>query len=170
MEIEAASKNDLLTIQRLANIIWPAAYKDILSTHQLQYMLQLIYDIHSLEKQLNEGHQFLLLFGKVYGQRTPIGFASYSRKEPKSPVYRLHKLYVLPGEQGKGSGKFLLNYILDAVKKAGGSSLELNVNRNNAAQYFYHKLGFSVVREEDIDIGHNYFMNDYIMEKKLLYI
>ena len=32
---------------------------------------------------------------------------------------------------------------------------------------FYEKLGFSVVGEEDIDIGQGYFMNDFVMEKKL---
>ena len=27
-------------------------------------------------------------------------------------------------------------------------------------------MGFAVIREEDIDIGNGYFMNDYVMEKK----
>ena len=32
---------------------------------------------------------------------------------------------------------------------------------------FYEKLGFETVGEEDLEIGNGYFMNDYIMEKKL---
>ena len=32
---------------------------------------------------------------------------------------------------------------------------------------FYEKLGFTVIKEEDIDIGNGYLMNDYVMEKKI---
>ena len=45
--------------------------------------------------------------------------------------------------------------------------LELNVNRHNDAFHFYTKLGFSISKEEDNDIGEGYFMNDYVMEKVL---
>ncbi|RZM14506.1 MAG: GNAT family N-acetyltransferase, partial [Pedobacter sp.] len=35
------------------------------------------------------------------------------------------------------------------------------------ARGFYEKLGFQVIREEDIDIGNGFYMNDFVMEKKL---
>jgi ribosomal protein S18 acetylase RimI-like enzyme len=38
------------------------------------------------------------------------------------------------------------------------------VNRHNRALHFYEKQGFKIIREEDIDIGSGYFMNDYVME------
>ena len=44
----------------------------------------------------------------------------------------------------------------------------LNVNRRNKAKQFYEHLGFTIISEEDIDIGQGYFMNDYVMEKKLV--
>jgi ribosomal protein S18 acetylase RimI-like enzyme len=43
----------------------------------------------------------------------------------------------------------------------------LNVNRYNKARFFYEKLGFVIMKEEDIDIGSGYYMIDYVMEKKL---
>ncbi|MGZ8545109.1 MAG: GNAT family N-acetyltransferase, partial [Flavisolibacter sp.] len=49
----------------------------------------------------------------------------------------------------------------------GATVLRLNVNRNNSARSFYEKLGFEMIGEEDIDIGNGYFMNDYVMEKKI---
>jgi hypothetical protein len=33
---------------------------------------------------------------------------------------------------------------------------------------FYEKSGFVAVKTEDIDIGSGYFMNDYVMEKRLV--
>lgn len=167
MEVQEASVEHIPVIHKLAHAIWPDAYKDILSPAQLSYMLDLIYSPYQLQKQFEQGHRFIILYDQIYNATMPVGFASFSRKAPVSATFRLHKLYVLPNRQGKGSGKFLLNFIITAIKKQGASFLELNVNRNNAAQYFYHKMGFTITREEDIDIGNGYFMNDYVMERKV---
>jgi ribosomal protein S18 acetylase RimI-like enzyme len=61
----------------------------------------------------------------------------------------------------------VIGEILKAIARKGGKALRLNVNRNNKAKEFYEKLGFTVIQEEDIDIGSGYYMNDYIMEKKI---
>jgi GNAT superfamily N-acetyltransferase len=76
-------------------------------------------------------------------------------------------LYVLTGRQGKGLGKTILDFIRAEILPQGARVLQLNVNRHNTARQFYEKMGFSVIREEDIDIGSNYFMNDYVMELPL---
>lgn len=167
MEIQKASIEHIPIIHKLAHAIWPVAYKDIISPAQLSYMLEMIYSPYSLQKQIEEqGQRFIILYDKVYDSKMPVGFASFS-KTPAEPTARLHKLYVLPGQQGKGCGKFLLDHIIAAIKKEGASVLELNVNRDNPAQYFYHKMGFTITKEEDIDIGNGYFMNDYVMERKV---
>jgi hypothetical protein len=38
------------------------------------------------------------------------------------------------------------------------------VNRFNTALGFYKRIGFSIVTEENIDIGQGYWMEDYVME------
>jgi GNAT superfamily N-acetyltransferase len=75
----------------------------------------------------------------------------------------LHKIYVLPQEQGKNLGKDLLEFVIQKVQKAGAQELQLNVNRYNKAVHFYQKQGFTIISKEDIDIGNGYFMNDYVM-------
>lgn len=155
-----ADLDDINTIGFLAQQIWPVTYGEILSPVQLDYMLQLFYNPASLRKQMTEGkHQFVM----VEEDDEAIGFASWSPAgEPG--VFKLHKLYVLPGRQGKGMGRTILQFILDEVRAEGGSTLRLNVNRYNKARQFYERMGFTVVREEDVPIGNNYFMNDYVME------
>jgi GNAT superfamily N-acetyltransferase len=92
-----------------------------------------------------------------------VGFASWAPTgEPG--VFKLHKLYVLTGRQGQGRGKAMLDFIFDDIRAQGAKVLRLNVNRYNKARQFYEKMGFSVVREEDVAIGNDYFMNDYVME------
>ena len=165
LEIKKAGSKDIDIIQNLAYRIWPVAYKDMITAGQLKYMLELIYSTEALTKQQTDlQHRFIL----VYENDIAIGFASFSNKHPGDPaVYRLHKLYVLTDHQKKGIGRFLLNSIINEIRPAGAAKLELNVNRNNPALQFYNHCGFSFAREEDIDIGEGYFMNDYVMELKL---
>jgi GNAT superfamily N-acetyltransferase len=158
--IRPADLDDINIIGFLAQQIWPATYGDILSAEQLKYMLKQIYSPRALRRQMvNEHQQFLI----VEQAEEPIGFASWSAM-PVPGVYKLHKLYVLPGRQGKGMGRTLLQVIFDAIRPEGATKLRLNVNRYNKARQFYERMGFTVIGEEDIDIGHGYFMNDYIME------
>lgn len=159
--IKVAKIEDLQVIHDLAHIIWPVAYGKILSEAQLEYMLDKMYSIGSLKEQLLVSkHEFII----IENDSTPVGFASFSPKVTNNKVFKLHKIYVLPSEQGKGTGKILLAYIINKVKSTGASIVELNVNRQNTARYFYEKQGFIISGETDIDIGNGYFMNDYIME------
>jgi GNAT superfamily N-acetyltransferase len=147
----------------LANISWKATYKDILSGPQMDYMMQLLYSADTLHNQIiQEGHQFII----AMDNRRNVGFASYFVIDSNDlTAYKLQKLYINPDQQGKGIGKKLIDFIIADIKPKGAGSLELNVNRFNNATQFYKKIGFGIIREEDIDIGNNYFMNDYVMRK-----
>ena len=159
LTIRNATSKDIRLIRSLALDIWPKSYGKILSRQQITYMLNLIYSEQALKKQIQQHHQFII----VYNTGLPVGFASYS--ETKPAVYKLHKLYVLPSQQGKGTGTFVLEQIMSDIKAKGAVAMQLNVNRNNSAKLFYEKLGFEVIASEDIDIGSGFFMNDYVMEK-----
>ena len=161
IKIREATKKDIASIRLLANDTWPVTYKDILSDGQLRYMMELIYGEESLNKQFDLGHHFLI----AEENHNQLAFASYNMLKPG--VYKLQKIYVLPSEQGRGLGKLLINHIIGDIKREGATSLLLNVNRHNTAKQVYEHLGFTVIGEEDIDIGEGYFMNDYVMEKKL---
>jgi ribosomal protein S18 acetylase RimI-like enzyme len=160
--IRTASKPDIPLIRELTYKVWPQTYATILSKAQIDYMLEMMYSEASLEQQMESGCNFLV----VYDNEEAVGFASYQCVG--DCVYKLHKIYVLPSQQGKGTGRFLLDYILKEIKQQGAVSLQLQVNRYNKAKDFYEKLGFTVIEEADFDIGNGFFMNDYLMEKKLI--
>lgn len=162
MTIIDASLENIPQIQRIAYATWPSTYGEILSEPQMHYMLATMYNTDTLSRQLHEGHHFAL----AEAEGKAIGFAGYSPAEEET-VYKLHKLYVLPNIQKEGAGKSLLSYVMDHAKQAGATRLQLNVNRFNNARQFYEKKGFQVIREEDIDIGNGFFMNDYVMEISL---
>jgi diamine N-acetyltransferase len=161
--IRNASVEDIPAIQLITYQSWPDAYKKIIPAAQIIYMMDLIYSTQALEKQMNSDHQQFIL---AYECTNPVAFAAFSETEKN--IYKLHKLYALPNQQGKGLGKLLINHIIEEIKKLDATALRLNVNRYNKAKNFYEHLGFTVIKEEDIDIGEGYFMNDYVMEKKLV--
>lgn len=167
MVIRYAQKNELHLIRSIAFETWPVAYRNILSDDQLAYMLNLFYDLDVLANQQAQlNHQFILAFDESGNE---MGFACYS-KEIDNPTdkYLLHKLYIRPSQQGKKTGTTLLDFIINEIKKTEEKSvIQLNVNRYNNALNFYLKHGFTIIHEEDNDIGAGYFMNDYVMQKDL---
>ena len=160
--IRIADTKDITLIRKLTFLIWPQTYASVLSQEQIDFMLEMMYSETSLTKQMNEdGCRFII----VYEDKEPVGFASYSETAHKK--WKLHKIYILQTQQGKGTGRFLIDYIINEIKNQGGESIQLQVNRYNKAKEFYEKLGFIVIEEADLEIGNGYFMNDFIMEKQI---
>ena len=159
--IRKAAADDIPLIRDLCFKVWPQTYSSIVSQEQIDYMLEKMYSPASLQNQMDAGSQFII----VYEEDEPVGFAAYFEKAPS--VFKLDKIYVLLSQQGKGTGRFMIGYIVDEIKQRGATALQLQVNRNNKAKDFYEKLGFVIIDEKDFDIGNGYFMNDYVMEKRL---
>lgn len=163
IQFREAGISDIPLIRELAHATWKTTYPDILPEEQMNYMLEMMYSTSSLNHQINQQkHRFL--FAMDDGR--PVAFASWSEMAIKGS-YRLHKIYVSATRQGKGIGKKLIERIIQTIQPEGSAVLELNVNRHNKAKDFYLRQGFRIVREEDIDIGNGYFMNDYVMQKTI---
>ena len=160
LTIRKATDVDIPLIRELCFRVWPQTYAPILSHDKIGYMLELMYNPASLQKQMNDGSQFIF----VCEDENPVGYAAYFEKTPS--IFHLDKIYILPSQQGKGTGRFVINFIIDEIKQTGATSLQLQVNRNNKAKNFYEKLGFVVIGYQDFDIGSGFFMNDYVMEKR----
>jgi N-acetylglutamate synthase-like GNAT family acetyltransferase len=160
-EIRHATINDIPAIRDLVFKVWPQTYAGILPQDKIDYMLDLMYSEASLKKQIEGGSQFIL----IDNDSEAVGYAAY--QGTGAGIFKLHKLYVLPSQQGKGTGRHMVDYIIDQIKKQGAKLLELQVNRANKARYFYEKIGFAIRESIDLDIGNGYIMDDYIMEKKV---
>ena len=159
-KIRKATLEDIEMINRLAWIVFPHTYKEILSPEQMEYMMDWMYSPENLHKQMTEdGHIYYLAFE---GDE-PAGYLSI---QPEGEhTYHLQKIYVLPSFQGKKLGKLLFEQAIKAIKELHPElcQMRLNVNRQNKALTFYEKMGMKKVDEGDFHIGNGYYMNDYIM-------
>jgi GNAT superfamily N-acetyltransferase len=159
MEIIEGNNTHAAIIADLAEKTWHDTYSSILSPDQMRYMLDAIYSMPALLKVIQNGSQKFILLKDNHGFQ---GFASFGPRTEDVAIFKLHKLYVLPHNQGKGYGTLLINEVKNRSREAGAKMLDLNVNRYNPALNFYIKLGFITIREEDVPVG-PYFMNDYVM-------
>ena len=161
-EIRKATLEDIELINKLAWIVFPHTYQELLSPGQIDFMMDWMYSPVNLQKQMTEdGHIYYLAFEG----NEPAGYLSI---QPEAEhIYHLQKIYVLPSFQGKKLGKLLFQQAIDGIKGLHPEpcQMRLNVNRyNTKAVEFYQRMGMKKIFEGDFDIGHGYLMTDYIME------
>lgn len=158
--LRKATLADCELIQKLAQQIFPITYQEILTPEQIDYMMEWMYSLDNIRKQMEEeGHVYFL----AYDENSLAGYVSV---QPQGKdVFHLQKIYVLPAYQGAHCGSFLFRQAIKYIKEVHPTPclMELNVNRHNKALKFYENMGMKKLREGDFEIGNGYYMNDYIM-------
>ena len=131
--IRANRVEQFIKINELATVIWHVHYVPIIGNEQVDYMLQWMYDINSLQKQHEDGHVFYI----IESEGKDLGFISI--KDEGTGDWFLNKLYVLTHKQRTGLGSALFEFIVDEHPI---DCIRLQVNRQNyKAINFYFKLG-----------------------------
>lgn len=162
MQIRLAQKSELPILENLARQIWPPTYAGIISTAQIDFMLDWMYSTSTLEKQLQEEHEFYILAK----EGKDIGFIALEWTINQNiPSIKINKLYVLPSNHGLGGGRKLLLKALERAQQTQITKLFLQVNKANKAVDFYEKQGFTVQEEAIFEIGNGFVMDDYVMAR-----
>lgn len=163
--IRIAQTDDIPVIHDMAEVVFRHTYREILSTDQMEYMMDWMYSPFNLRKQFEDGHIYHILFVR----ENPCGYVSVQKEgvdKDGTEIWHLQKIYVLPSEQGKGYGRLLFDKAAAYVRSRSTQEkvrIELNVNRQNTAVSFYRHIGMTVLRQGDFHIGNGFYMNDYIM-------
>jgi GNAT superfamily N-acetyltransferase len=123
-------------------------------------MINRFYSENALSQLVDKGHVFYLAQDE---NENFVGFLSYEINSAPRKT-KIHKIYVLPEIQGTCLGRQFFELVKDKAKENKQNAIFLNVNKYNSALHFYTKLGFSIVKDEVIDIGEGYVMDDYVME------
>lgn len=165
ISIQKATVKDIPKIQSIAKTTWPIAFKDILSSEQLEYMMELMYNTDTLHSQI-AGNKIIFWLAKLKGSIS--GFMAFEPNLELKDRIKIHKLYINPAAQGQGIGQILLKKLEEFGKINAYKLLTLNVNKyNHSAIRFYTKQGFNKVDDEIIPIGDGYVMDDYVFSKSI---
>ncbi|MBR4593540.1 MAG: GNAT family N-acetyltransferase, partial [Bacteroidaceae bacterium] len=131
IEIKRAGNNDLQTIHDMAEVVFRQTYRTILSPEQMNYMMEWMYSLPNLEKQVSQGHTYYI----AWADDKPQGYVSVRKDSVDADgteVWHLEKIYVMPSAQGIGLGNRLLETAKQHVrdnKVSVKARIELNVNR-----------------------------------------
>lgn len=165
IEIIPATIDNIKDIQKISAVAWPQTFKNILSDEQIAYMMNWMYSEESLLEQMQQkNHRYVLA---KEGENF-VAYLSYEHNCENTRKTKIHKIYILPSHQRKGIGKRLFDFVLSQAHENGEKAVYLNVNKNNQnAIDFYQRMGFYRAKEEVIDIGNDFVMDDYVYEKPL---
>lgn len=159
--IEAKTDALVRTIVSIADAIWREHYTGLIGEKQVSYMLEKYQSEPSVKEQISGGYMYYII--EHDGQ--PCGY--FALVACGRELY-ISKLYVEKRLRGAGLGRKAAGFIEALAKKGGFSALSLNVNKGNTSSIeAYKKFGFHIIKEEKIDIGGGFFMDDYIMGKKV---
>ena len=157
----AASAEELLQIEEMADVIWHEHYTPIIGVKQVVYMLDKFQSVDSMSEQIKSGYQYFL----INQTEIPVGYLSFIKRAEE---LFLSKMYILKELRGHGIGRRAFEFIETQAKENDCKKISLTVNRNNLNSIkAYEKAGFQNTGELIQDIGHGYVMDDYSMEKFL---
>lgn len=160
VHLEGIKDEQAADVEAMARRIWPAAYRDIISKEQIEFMLGWMYAPETIVRELAEGN---VRYFWIVAESANVGFLAAGPFSGDDQAH-LHKFYVLPEQHGRGIGSRALKLLTEELRDFSVRELELRVNRNNStAINFYQKGGFRIVEEDKADIGNGYVMDDFIM-------
>ena len=160
MLIEIVSgENQIETIVGLAYKIWNEHFIPIIGKAQVDYMLDKFQSKKVITEQIEKGYLYFLI-------KNSKAYIGYIGVLPQESQLFLSKLYITSAERGKGHGRKAIEFLEKLAIEKGLSKISLTVNRNNSATIkMYKKLGFENRGSIVQDIGNNFVMDDYKMEK-----
>ncbi len=164
--IREATRDDIELLHTMADESFRNTYQDIVSSEQMEFMMDMMYSIANLRKQFDQGHIYYIMYDR---QDNNVGYGSI---EPHGENrYHLQKLYLATPYKGLGYGAILFGHLLNEIKRlcgGGACRVELNVNKYNSATGFYHRQGMKIGEQGNYIIeGTDFIRPDLILYKEL---
>lgn len=142
----------------LAREIWMDYFPKIIDKDETEYILNTFQSESAIRKQIEEGYLYSFIIENEEK-------AGYFCIRPENDELFISKIYVSEKYRGKGLGSKTMDDILQKGRAMKLKKAYLRVNRNNAlAIDVYKHKGFIIAKEEKLDIGDGFCMDDFLME------
>lgn len=159
--IPVTNEELVFSVSALADEIWHEHFSTILTTEQIDYMLEKFLSPEALAEQINNDYEYFL-FSYEY---TFAGFAGI--REEDNCLF-LSKLYVHKDFRGKKIASYMFQKFVEICNMRNLDKIRLTCNRfNKSSLAVYEHLGFQKTAAQVTDIGNGYVMDDYILEYRV---
>lgn len=167
---------ELNDVAALAKEIWTEHYTPLIGPAQTEYMIAVFQSADRIKKDIAESNY---RYFAVYDGGLPDKQVGYLALQPDEKGVFVSKVYVLKSYRQRGIASMMIEFAADFADKTvkasdtlfdaskyGRPCLWLTVNKGNLGSIeFYKKTGFRIDKEAVTDIGHDFYMNDYIMTR-----
>ncbi|MCR4794299.1 MAG: GNAT family N-acetyltransferase [Ruminococcus sp.] len=152
--------SELREVAELADKIWHECFVGIISTGQIDYMVEKFQSYEAMTKQTAEqGYSY-------FAVREDDELCGYFAVKPEEDErFFLSKLYLRSDKRGRGIASMMLKRVFEEARSCEKKKVYLTVNKHNDhAIEVYKKTGFVIAAEAVTDIGNGFVMDDYIFE------
>ena len=165
MSIEFAPVKTTEQIQELAELaseIWHEYFPCLLTEEQITYMVDRFQSVRAISDQIEkQDYEYFILFDNEE-------MVGYLGIQPQEGSLFLSKIYLRAPYRGKGYASQAFAFIEQICRDRALEAIWLTVNKGNEqAINAYRAKGFRVIREQKVDIGNGFFMDDYVMQKDI---
>lgn len=157
--VEFIEVKNITTLANLASEIWHEYWVEILTSEQIDYMVENFQSENAISNQI-ESENYIYFFINVNGNNA--GYIGLSKKQDH---LFLSKLYIKKEFRHKGLGTKAFEFIKNFAKENNYKNIILTVNKYNTNTInAYKKWNFHEIDSVVTDIGNGFVMDDYIME------
>lgn len=160
--INIKTADEIEKLASLASEIWHDYWIIILSSAQIEYMVEKFQSIVAIKSQIENDRY---IYNILEDNGNTIGYFGIC---PKDDYLFLSKLYIKKDLRNLGCGRLAFNRIKQISLELEKKKIRLTVNKNNINTIkAYEKWGFKQIDSVITDIGSGFVMDDYIMEYSL---
>lgn len=156
--VKAETDDQLMRVSKLADGIWHEYFPGIITTEQVDYMVEKFCSFEAEKVNIKEGYEYYFI--KRGGE--DIG---YTAIKPDGDRLFLSKLYLKKEERGKKYARAVTDMLKEIARERGHRAIWLTVNKHNDSTIAAYKaMGYKTIGEGVADIGNGFVMDDYYME------
>ena len=158
MKIRHAEVEDIEEIQEVAMESWLDTYSSMIPEETIREIVDSWYDSEDLEQQVKDP-----IFFVAEKDDEVKGFIHASVKDEKA---HLHRIYMRPESQGKGTGTELYGRAEEMIRDTGAKFVRLEVmSENSKGLRFYRNRGFEEEKEEKVELNEAEVMQKVLVKK-----
>ncbi|MBI2416563.1 MAG: GNAT family N-acetyltransferase [Ignavibacteriales bacterium] len=144
------TENDFPLVQQILKETWLDTYSSFIPIEDLTGYLETAYSVEALSNLYKDANNTGLF---AFENKKPVAWMRTHLSSEDKRFY-VSSIYVLPGNQGKGIGKLLLQKAAELAKLNDFDRIYLGVMKQNAKSLaWYKKEGFVFEEEQPFTMG-----------------
>lgn len=156
-------------LAHLAGAIWHEYWPALIGEAQTDYMVEQFQSLPAIRRDMaeNDYEYWFVRATDDDGTTRTVGYTG-GHVEPETNRFFISKIYLLAEERGRHFASAVVSFYENLCRERGLVAMYLTVNKGNELGIrAYRGKGFETIDAVETEIGEDFVMDDYIMEKRV---